>query len=111
MKILEARYIFCLSPNKESFQQPHVRVELFGGYEKDRRVWRTNDNHCDNHYESLNGFHPVWNKFLEPHLVANIDLAFIEFSVTEVSTNIIYNVCHEVDRDYFRQTSLGKRCH
>ena len=71
-----------MKPQKENFHQPHVRVELFGGFEKDGKVWNTNEKHASN--EELNGFHPIWNKSLDPHLVANKDMAFLEFTLTEV---------------------------
>ena len=57
-------------------------MELFGESVKDGKVWNTNENNANN--EALNGFHPIWNKSLDPHLVANKDMAFLEFTLTEV---------------------------
>ena len=60
IKILEARHLSSLKPHKEIFHQPHVRVELYGEFSEDRKMWNTNDNLTNN--EQLNGFHPIWNK-------------------------------------------------
>ena len=90
IRILEARHLSCLKPQKEIFHQPHVRVELFGDFEEDKKTWSTNDRQNIQY----NGFHPIWNKTLEPHLVANRDMAFLEFTLSEVSDNLgryLYN--------------------
>ena len=84
IKILEARHLSCLKPQKEIFHQPHVRVDLFGEFEEDRKTWSTNDNQNIQY----NGYHPIWNKTLEPHLVANRDMAFLEFTLSEVSGHL-----------------------
>ena len=57
-------------------------MKLFGESEEDGKVWTTNDSLTQD--EALNGLHPVWNKSFEPHLVANKDMAFLEFTLTEV---------------------------
>ena len=90
MKILEARHLSSVKPHKEIFHQPHVRVEIFGEFSEDRNMWNTNDNLTNK--EQLNGFHPIWNKTLEPHLVANKDMAFLEFTLTEVMIHRLYKV-------------------
>eukprot|EP00092_Neocalanus_flemingeri_P025151 GFUD01027277.1.p1 GENE.GFUD01027277.1~~GFUD01027277.1.p1 ORF type:complete len:333 (-),score=60.14 GFUD01027277.1:59-1057(-) len=84
INILEARHISSLKPQKEIFHTPHVRVELFGETESDGKIWNTNDDHKKD--ETLNGFHPVWNTRLEPHLVGHKDMAFLEFSLTEMNS-------------------------
>ena len=73
----------CLKPQKEIFHQPHVLVELFGDFEEDKKTWSTNNKQNIQY----NGYHPIWNKTLEPHLVANRDMAFLEFTLSEVSGN------------------------
>ena len=84
MKILEARNISSLKPQKEIFHQPHVKVEMFGEFGEDSKVWNTKDRQN----LQLNGFHPIWNQTLESHLVANKDMAFLEFTLTEVNMNL-----------------------
>ena len=84
MKILEARNISSLKPQKEIFHKPHVKVEMIGEFGEDSKVWNTKDKQN----LQLNGFHPIWNQTLESHLVANKDMAFLEFTLTEVNMNL-----------------------
>ena len=88
IKILEARHISSLKPQKETFNKPHVRVELYGEFEEDGKVWNTNEKGLED--EELNGFHPVWNTTFGPHLVSNKDLAFLDFKLTEVTKSNQY---------------------
>ena len=71
-----------MKPAKEVFHEPHVLVNVVGENEADEKAWHTKDQHADD--KPLNGFHPVWNTGFVPHMVRNHQLAFIEFTLTEV---------------------------
>jgi hypothetical protein len=59
-----------------------VLVNVVGENKADEKAWHTKDHHAD--YNSLNGFHPIWNTSFVPHMVRNHQLTFIEFTLTEV---------------------------
>ena len=97
IKVLEARQILSVKPAKETFLQPHVCVRLFGEREEDGKEWNTSGD------RRLNGLHPIWNESLRPHVVTNRDLAFLEFTLTEVSLFHLPDISKLINT-LFRQT-------
>ena len=85
IKVLEARHISSLKPIKEAFHRPHVQVKFIGEFPQDSQTVSTLDKSSSQiDSETLNGFHPIWNKTLPPHLFSNKDFSFLEFTIVEV---------------------------
>ena len=83
--ILEARHLSLLKPKKEAFHLPNIRINVHGEYEEDRMHWNVNEK-VENQ-KHLNGVRSIWNTTLSPHLIANKEMSFIEFIVSEVKYN------------------------
>ena len=54
-------------------------------------MWSTDDPHVGD--QTLNGLHPIWNSRFKPHVVHIKDVAFLEFTLTEVRERYLYLYC------------------
>ena len=82
LHILEALQVTVLKDPKESLLQPHVTVRLITEDEGEGGQWSTEP--CTGNTVPLNGLHPIWNKNMEPLVLRNRDLAFLDFTLSEV---------------------------
>ena len=82
LHILEALQVTVLKDPKESLLQPHVTVRLITEDEGEGRQWSTEP--YTGNTIPLNGLHPIWNKNMEPLVLRNRDLAFLDFTLSEV---------------------------